>query len=277
MKALLLDAGNTRLKWGLAENGEVHRTGSITQEKIRTKGLAALTTRLPTRIDAALASNVAGPIFATRLAGVVGAHCGCELRFAQTERAAFGVSNSYKQPRRMGVDRWVAMIGAWAEMRSSCLVVDAGTAVTIDALDDAGCHLGGQILPGIVLMANALAQQTSDIPATKPAAAGTYIPAAAGTYKLAAAGTYKPAAAGTYAGVSMFAKSTRGAVGSGALSAVTGAVERAIRTLRSNDCDATVVLTGGDASRILAALDEPSLHRPNLVLQGLMQMLEHRQ
>ena len=253
MKALLLDAGNTRLKWGLAENGEVHRTGSITQENIRTKGLAALTTRLPTRIDAALASNVAGPTFATRLAGVVGAHCGCELRFAQTERAAFGVSNSYKQPRRMGVDRWVAMIGAWAEMRSSCLVVDVGTAVTIDALDDNGCHLGGQILPGLVLMADALAQQTSDIPATKPAAAGIYD------------------------GVSMFANNTRGAVESGALSAVTGAVERAIRTLRSNDCDATVVLTGGDASRILAALDEPSLHRPNLVLQGLMQILEHRQ
>ena len=253
MKALLLDAGNTRLKWGLAENGEVHRTGSITQEKIRAKGLAALTTRLPTRIDAALASNVAGPTFATRLAGVVGAHCGCELRFAQTERAAFGVSNSYKQPRRMGVDRWVAMIGAWAEMRSSCLVVDVGTAVTIDALDDNGCHLGGQILPGIVLMADALAQQTSDIPATKPAAAGSYD------------------------GVLMFANNTRGAVGSGALSAVTGAVERAIRTLRSNDCDATVVLTGGDASRILAALNGPSLHRPNLVLQGLMQILEDRQ
>ena len=252
MKALLLDAGNTRLKWGLAENGEVHRTGSITQEKIRANGLGALTTRLPRNIDAAMASNVAGPTFATRLAGVVGAHCGCELRFAKTERAAFGVSNSYTQPRRMGVDRWVALIGAWAEMQSSCLVVDAGTAVTIDALDDDGRHLGGQILPGIVLMADALAKQTSDIPATKAAAAGAYN------------------------GIAMFANNTRNAVGSGAISAVTGAVERAIRALRSNDCDATVVLTGGDASRILAALDERSLHRPNLVLQGLTQMLEHR-
>ncbi len=252
MKALLLDVGNTRLKWGLAENGEVHRTGSITQEKIRKNGLGALTARLPRAIDAAMASNVAGPTFATRLAGVVGAHCGCELRFAQTERAAFGVSNAYKQPRRMGVDRWVALIGAWAEMQSSCLVVDAGTAVTIDALDDDGCHLGGQILPGIVLMADVLAKQTSDIPATKAAAAGAYD------------------------GLAMFANNTRDAVGSGAIGAVAGAVERAIGTLRENDCDVTVVLTGGDASRILAALDEPSLHRPNLVLQGLSQMLEHR-
>ncbi len=253
MKALLLDVGNTRLKWGIAENGEIHRTGSVTQEKIRENGLGVLITRLPRAVDTAIASNVAGRTFATRLAGVVGAHCGCELHFAKTERSAFGISNSYKQPRRMGVDRWLAMIGAWAELQSACLVVDAGTAVTIDALDDDGRHLGGQILPGVVLMASALAQQTSDIPPTKPAAAGAY------------------------EGFAMFGQNTRTAVGSGALGAVVGAIERAIRTLRSNACDASVVLTGGDASRILTALDNSPLHRPKLVLHGLMQMLErHR-
>ena len=250
MKALLLDVGNTRLKWGIAENGEIHRTGSITQKKIRENGLGALTTRLPRDVEAAIASNVAGNTFATRLAGVVGAHCGCDLHFAKTERTAFGISNSYKQPRRMGVDRWVAMIGAWAEVQSACLVVDAGTAVTIDALDEDGCHIGGQILPGVALMAAALAQHTSDILPTKPAAAGAF------------------------EGSAIFANNTRNAVGSGALSAVTGAVERAIRTLRSNAYDASLVLTGGDASRILSALDESPLHRPNLVLQGLVQMLE---
>jgi type III pantothenate kinase len=252
VRALLLDVGNTRLKWGIAENGEIHRTGSVTQEKIRENGLGVLTTRLPRAVDTAIVSNVAGPTFATRLAGVVGAHCGCDLHFAKTERAAFDIRNSYKQPRRMGVDRWVAMIGAWAELQSACLVVDAGTAVTIDAIDDDGCHLGGQILPGVVLMASALAQQTNDIPPTKPAAAGSYD------------------------GLDMFGQNTREAVGSGALGAVAGAVERAIRTLRSNACDASVVLTGGDASRILTALDTSPLHRPNLVLHGLMQMLERR-
>lgn len=252
MKALLFDVGNTRLKWGVAENGEVHRTGSITHEKIRDNGLSALTTRLPKAVDAAIASNVAGNTFATRLAGVVGAHCGCDLHFAKTERNAFGVTNGYKQPRRMGVDRWVAMIGAWAELQSACLIVDAGTAVTIDALDDDGGHLGGQILPGVFMMADALALKTSDIPSTRPAAAGTFD------------------------GVAMFAQNTRDAVGSGALCAVTGAVERAIKTLRSNAYDATVVLTGGDASRILTALEESPLHRPNLVMQGLVQMLEDR-
>ena len=252
MKALLFDVGNTRLKWGVADDGEIHRTGSITHEKIRENGLSALTTRLPTAVDAAITSNVAGPTFATRLAGVVGAHCGCDLHFAKTERSAFGVSNSYRQPRRMGVDRWMALLGAWAELQSACLIVDAATAVTIDAIDADGDHLGGQILPGMFMMADALASKTSDIPATRPAAAASF------------------------EGTAMFARNTRSAVGSGALGAVTGAVERAIKTLRSNAYDATVVLTGGDASRILTALEESPLHRPNLVMQGLVQMLEGR-
>lgn len=252
MTALLLDVGNTRLKWGIAEDGEIHRTGSITQEKIRENGIGVLTSRLPRKIDAALVSNVAGTTFGTRLAGVIGAHCGCELRFAKSARNAHGVSNSYKNPRRLGVDRWVAMIGAWAELQSACLIVDAGTAVTIDAIDDDGCHLGGQILPGVVLMAKSLTEHTSDLPPTKPGAAGAY------------------------AGLDMFGRNTRTAIGSGALMAVTGAVERAIRTLRSNAYDASLVLTGGDASRILTALEDSPLHRPHLVLHGLMQMLEQR-
>ena len=250
MKALLLDVGNTRLKWGIGENGEIHKTGHIAQAKIKEQGISVLTTRLPRRVDAVMASNVAGPTFATRLAGVIGAHCGRDVHFASSKESELGLSNAYTQPRTMGVDRWVAMIGAWTELESACVVVDAGTAVTIDAIDDDGRHLGGQILPGIDLMAKALAKDTSDIPQVKTPKAGAF------------------------EGLDQFATSTAAAVGSGALAAVTGAVERAIKTLRSNAYEATVVLTGGDASRILQALDESPLHRPNLVLQGLMRMLE---
>ncbi|MFQ5609548.1 MAG: type III pantothenate kinase [Woeseiaceae bacterium] len=253
MTALLLDVGNTRLKWGIGDAGDIHRTGSVTREHLAERGMSTLTTRLPRRIDAAMASNVAGPTIATRLTGFVGAHCSCDLHFAKTERHAFGVSNAYPQPRRMGVDRWVGLIGAWAELQAACVVVDAGTAVTIDAIDDDGRHLGGQILPGVTMMAASLASSTSGIPPTKAAKADAY------------------------AQMGMFGRNTRAAVSAGALNAVTGAVERAIRTLRSNAYDVSVVLTGGDASRILTALDETPLHRPNLVLQGLLEMLERRQ
>jgi type III pantothenate kinase len=194
-------------------------------------------------------SNVAGTTFATRLSGVIGMHCGCDVHFAKPAREACGVRCGYRHPRRLGVDRWVAMIGAWAELQSACVIVDAGTAVTIDAVDDDGQHLGGQIFPGVRLMFEALAASTSDIPAVgRPLSAAT--------------------------GLDMFGDSTSKAVQNGAWNAVAGAVDRAITTLRSNAYDPAVVLTGGDASRMLTALGTEPLHRPHLVLQGLARMLQ---
>ena len=167
---LLFDIGNTRVKWGIAIDGEIRRTGTISHERLREQGYSALTTRLPTKVDAVLASNVAGQTFATRLSGVIGMHCNTDVHFARSAAEGFGVTNSYRQPRKLGVDRWVAMIGARAFSRKALCIVDAGTAVTIDALDSSGQHLGGQILPGIHLMNNALAEDTSDLPAVKRAA-----------------------------------------------------------------------------------------------------------
>ena len=168
MSALLLDVGNSRLKWGVLTDGAIRRTGHIAQDKIREQGLQTLTTRLPRHVDAVLASNVAGASFATRLSGVVSAHCGCDVRFARSERRGWGITSAYKQPRRLGVDRWVAMVGAWAEVGAACLIVDAGTAVTIDVIDDDGQHLGGQILPGVQTMLDSLSAATSDLPNVKP-------------------------------------------------------------------------------------------------------------
>ena len=249
MNALLLDIGNTRIKWGVLKDGSINRTGHIAQSKVQEQGIAVLTSKLPRSVDVAFASNVAGATFATRLSGVVGMHCNCDVHFAKTERQACGVRNGYRQPRRMGVDRWVAMIGAWSEFESACVVVDAGTAVTIDVLDDDGQHLGGQIIPGFVLMSDALTVQTSDIPSL-----GRRIPPAA-------------------SGLEIFGSSTAKAVQQGCWSAAVGAVERAITTLRSNAYEPRLVLTGGDASRMLTALGTESLHRPNLVLQGLARLL----
>lgn len=250
MSALLLDVGNTRLKWGVLENGAIRRTGHILQDKITASGLGALTSRLPRQVDRVIASNVAGQTYATRLSGVLRLHCDCDVQFARTVAKACGVTNSYRQPRRMGVDRWVAMIGAWAELGSSCLVVDAGTAVTIDALDGEGRHIGGQIVPGIAVMAMALSANTSDIPDVRRRAARDV------------------------KGMDMFARDTGGAVASGTLNAVVGAIERALRVMRAGRYRPRLVLTGGDASRILGSLGDEPLHRPHLVLQGLARLLD---
>ena len=251
MSVLLLDVGNTRIKWGVLDNGQIRRTGHIAQERVKDKGLQVLTTRLPARFDEAFVSNVAGASFATRLSGVLNAHG--PVRFARSERRGWGLTNGYTQPRRMGVDRWVAMVGAWARVSGACLVVDAGTAITLDAIDDDGQHLGGQIIAGVQTMATSLARATSDIPSVKPAPGRDA------------------------ADIEMFAHNTAGAVREGAQNAVAGAVDRAFRTLQSSGYDASIVLTGGDASRILNALDEAPIHRPHLVLEGLAHMLESAQ
>ena len=253
MSVLLLDVGNSRLKWGVLDDGGIRRTGHISQENIRDQGLTVLTTKLPRRVDAVRASNVAGTSFATRLSGVIGLHCNADVHFARSEKRGWGVTNSYRQPRRLGVDRWVAMIGAWAEVQSSCLIVDAGTALTLDAMDDDGVHLGGQIIPGVDTMLGSLATATSDIPLVSAAAKQ-------------ASGDIK-----------MFGRNTAAAVREGAQNAVAGAIERAIRTLRSSAYDPTIILTGGGASRILGALEETPVHRPHLVLNGLAHMLENAQ
>jgi len=251
-RALVVDVGNTRLKWGLFAGCKLGRTGSVLREELDSGGLKTFARRLPGDVDDVLVSNVAGATFASRLAGVLGMHCHCDVHFARSEREAYGITNAYRQPRRLGVDRFVAMVGARSLVRGSLCVVDAGTAVTIDAVDSKGVHLGGQIIPGLDLMAHALASDTSDI------------------------GAPSARAAAAPSGMGLFADSTRLAVRAGAINALCGAVDRAVRVLRAAGYRPRVVLTGGDASRILAQLDGNVLHRPHLVLEGLAFILQGR-
>jgi type III pantothenate kinase len=250
MRALLFDIGNTRVKWAVLETDRLGKTGSISHEQLREAGFAALTANLPREVDTVLASNTAGHTFATRLSGIIGIHTGRDVHFARAERRGFGVTNGYRDPRRMGVDRWVAMIGARAELNGALCVVDAGTAVTIDALDREGVHLGGLILPGLRLMRESLHVNTSDLPPAKRIGRGAT------------------------EGMALFATTTDGALDKGAMAAVCGAVERAVARMRAAGHRPKLVLTGGDASRILRHLEGDVLHRPNLVLQGLAHMVQ---
>lgn len=251
-RALLFDVGNTRLKWGVFEDDRIIRHGNVDHEKLKQRGFATLTTRLPANVDYVLASNVAGAAFASRLAGVIGIHCDTDVHFARAEKEACGVRNGYRQPRRLGVDRWVALLGARAETRSAVCVVDAGTAVTIDGMDNTGQHLGGMIIPGSRLMRDALSDDTSDI-------------------RLPKASSRDPGS-----GLKLFASNTSDAVQSGTWNAVCGAIERAVGAMRAAGMRPKIVLTGGDASRILKLLDGKILHRPHLVLQGLAHMVQNR-
>ena len=232
---LLIDAGNTRIKWALAADdaalGQWSDAGAVTHAELN---------HLPAswrhaRVTRAIVSNVAGGKVRDQLQLMIPA--AIVTWFASVPQLA-GVRNGYRKPAQLGCDRFAAAIGARAlEPAKALVVATCGTATTIDAVTLEGDFIGGMILPGLALMAASLARNTAQLP------------------QIAAGGT---AAAG-------FADNTEDAILSGCLSAQAGAIERACGLLGPSLC----MLSGGAARYIAPALSTPYRMVDNLVLVGL--------
>jgi type III pantothenate kinase len=231
---LLLDMGNSRCKWAQVKNGTWAHQGVVgnTEWLALQHALAALTP--PTRI---LVSNVAGEAMAQRLRAVcAGWEVPLEFVTARTEQC--GVRNGYELPERLGSDRWAALIAAWNQMQGACLVVNCGTATTVDALSDQGEFPGGLILPGAGLMQRSLATNTAQL--------------------LAEQGVLRD-----------FPRNTADAIHSGMLRATLGAIRYQFDLLVSRYGTVRCLLSGGAAGVIQPHLDVPSERMDNLVLMGL--------
>lgn len=236
---LLVDLGNTRLKWACRPgdwrpatlvHGGRDMAGALAEAW---GGLAAP--------RAVLAVSVAAASARAAFEQWVGARWGVEVRYARPLPQQCGVRNRYLDPGALGADRWAAVIGARAAIPAGNLaVIDCGTAVTVDALSASGDFLGGIIVPGIALQRQALLAGTGGI--------------------RAADGDESTA----------LARSTGDAVAAGTLYAVLGAIERACGEFeRALGAPFELVLTGGDALRIQAQLERSARHVPDLVLRGL--------
>lgn len=245
---LLLDIGNSRIKWSLVEPT---RGGSASDIGLQGQGPAAAgcscldgIERAPTRV---LVSNVAGPEMADQMREYCRARWALIPEFAQSERSRGRLRNGYEDYRLLGVDRWLALLAAWQPRREAVCVVDVGTALTVDLIDGHGRHLGGFIVPGRELMAAALSKATGDIErfrATGPTHPDDGDAAAPG-------------------------RGTQQAIDAGAGLAMAGLVERARDLLPGNGARGRLVVTGGDGDRLLPLLDEDAEFCPALVLQGL--------
>jgi type III pantothenate kinase len=232
---LLLDVGNSRLKWAWFKQGVLQEPGVLLH---RGRELAPLLQEAwaglgkPAHL---LGACVAPAAVREQLERWVATHWGCAVRWARSE-AAFGqVRNGYRDPARLGVDRWLAICAAWQRLGSAACVIDCGSAITIDILDKNGAHQGGLIAPGLRLMGNALASATG-------------LPETTGTVRTA------------------LGRDTAAAIESGASHALLGLIERA-RGLAPPQ--ARLALTGGDAGLLAAQLDCPYELLPDLVLEGL--------
>ncbi len=233
---LALDAGNTRIKWGVFDtNGMLLAHGSVEH---------ALLGQLDAVINAwpdcrrVVVSNVAGNAVSTQLIAMAQA-VGLSVSVIEAAASACGVQNRYEVPARLGSDRWAALVAAWHRAPSACVVVTAGTALTVDALSSQGEFLGGVIVPGWQIMRAALVAGTAGLSSQ----------------------------AGDWAA---FPQNTADAMYTGCLSAMAGAVDRVYSTLQEREgASPRCLLAGGDAALLRPLLSMPLEIADNLVLQGL--------
>jgi type III pantothenate kinase len=256
---LAIDAGNSRIKWGLYD-GELHngashngvshaarhgdealcvedcwqRNGASSVSEL--ERLSEAWSELPTPSHIAIA-NVAGPTVRETLLELI-QRWNVQPQWLQSQNAAGGVTNCYSDPTQLGVDRWAALVAAWARIQRECLVVMAGTATTIDILSAQGDFRGGLILPGLGLMKRSLSENTA---ALSPAN-GAFIA--------------QP-------------RNTADAMESGCVNAQLGAIERMHRQLSP---DAPCLISGGGAPALMPYLNMPLRPVEHLVLEGVLRL-----
>ena len=254
MTALLIDAGNSRLKWATLSGG---RLAALHSAGWHGTGLAALCARIAAqahRPERVLVGCVAGSGVRRALRVALRAAGLPAPQFISSVRKQGGVSNGYRRPAQLGVDRWLALLAARVMYPSeSVCIVSVGTALTVDLLDNHGRHWGGVIAPGPALMVESLLECTADL--RRRAARGG-----------------RPARGPMR---DFFARDTRSAIAAGSLHAAVALTEYAMeRAMQGVGHPARLLLTGGGArelQRQLGSLEAGILPRcvDNLVLRGL--------
>jgi type III pantothenate kinase len=230
------DMGNTRGKFWLERNGQIEARAHIPHDGDMSGVLSRLPVEFALSPDAVRGASVLDDATLLEFAAACRAKWSVSPVFARSSASHAGVSNAYeKEPARLGVDRWLALIALRERARSIC-VVDCGTAITLDVMTAAGRHEGGYILPGLSMMAAVLLAETRRV-------------------------RFEPAAIAE--GLEL-GRNTGEAVKHGALAAVTALVEKLVA---ERDC--ALVLTGGDAARVSVGLRCIHELEPELLLHGL--------
>src|SRR5579863_3251562 len=252
---LLIDAGNSRVKWALADaSGSLTQSGVFAHESASTDATLAdepTWSSLPAP-GSAWISNVAGDAVAARVAALIDLHWpGLPRTTIRSARAQCGVTNSYAEPERLGSDRWAGMIGARAAFPGEpLLIATLGTATTLEALRADGLFAGGLIAPGWSLMMHSLGQHTAQLPTLSAQSARRLIDGKSER--------------------DWFATDTPHALSAGCLLAQAGLIERAWHELSEAwSAPVRLVLSGGAADEIALALSVPHTRHDGLVLSGL--------
>jgi type III pantothenate kinase len=260
MKTLLLDAGNSRLKWALCEHGELSQQGGVDYDW----------PRLAAQLDTAFSTLAVatGPLDGVLLCNVAGAELASVLREKLTmywrsadksavrqvqetvsltienviaQADAFGVRNAYEQSAQLGADRWAGLVAARQHCVGLTCIIDCGTALTVDVITAEGVHVGGIIVPGMEMMIASLIENTDGI-------------ASSGRAEISP----------------LAVTNTEDAVQAGVSAALCGAVQQVLQRCRDElGEEPGCVLTGGNAKRLLSSLPASTIYDPDWVFKGL--------
>ncbi len=235
---LLIDAGNTRIKWAVARNSvnDIVASGVVDDNWSELADFVGV-------IESACLSCVASESVSDRLSDQVQARFGVTLKVVSVSASAAGMINNYADLARLGVDRWVAALGArYLFPEGALIVIDAGTAITIDVISLSNHFEGGVILPGFGAMHDALLGRTAGIDSKRREVS------------------------------SVIGRNTRDCVNAGVQYGLIGAVERVVDEMRLvlGQDSPRILLMGGDAHVIVADSKLKVELQSSLIFYGLM-------
>ncbi|MDM8546279.1 type III pantothenate kinase [Candidatus Venteria ishoeyi] len=255
---LLLDAGNTRLKWCLLQQS---RCSKMHDSAYNLSALNEIT--LAEKPEAVWIASVVSPAQNRLLTQWVAQRWDVPLHWVKVQTQAFGVLNGYEQAQQLGVDRWLALLAARQKTSANVCVVDCGTAVTVDILDKNGHHKGGMILPGLTMMAQSLGQRTHALSAST------------NTLTKCAQIQQNSKRESNPKQQQYWGRNTQQCIEIGTVYAVSGAVMRLLNEVEQNTkMPVTCLLTGGDAKILYPYLPDTCHWVPELVLQGIAVIAE---
>ena len=251
MTALLVDIGNTRIKWARFDGDRIGRQHAAVHSDWSVEDYARHVIGSGRDLGRIVVASVASPRVNKKLATAARRTGVAAPEFVASRRTAGGVTVGYLEPWRLGVDRFVAAIGAHHLFKKKAVcVIGVGTAMTIDLVGPDGRHWGGAIIPAPGLMVDTLLKNTNGI--RRRAQGG---------------------AAGR--GNGLFGHSTRAGILQGSRYAAAAIIDRAAAEARDLlGRTPVVVLTGGEAPAVQPLVRSTSVSVPDLVLKGLAVLSE---
>jgi type III pantothenate kinase len=243
---LLIDVGNTRIKWRSFGQGEFLGGGQQTHQ-------GNLSPALLHNIWGSLAApssvwgvNVAGVRIAEQISQWSISNWGQIPNFVTASQQIGNVVNGYHEPEKLGADRWMALVGADRIIQGACCIADCGSAVTIDCMNGIHQHIGGLIIPGLTMMPRCVSTNTAQVAFTEGETA-------------------------------WLGTDTASCLVSGATQSIVGTLTHMAELMKKRySPPVTLIITGGDAPKLQPWLGEEWLYQPDLIFIGLAAVMQQR-